>query len=69
MTYKQIETSREIRLWIGQIIVPTVTVVATMMTVPEVRHSVVKTVNNVGKSIKNKFNKENKKRKFKVIKG
>lgn len=28
MSYKQIEASREIRLWIGQIIVPAVTTVA-----------------------------------------
>lgn len=69
MTYKQIETSREIRLWIGQIVVPTVTVVATMMTVPEVRHSVVNGIKDVKTSIKNKLNKENKKRDFKVIKG
>lgn len=68
MTYKQIETSREIRLWIGQVIVPSVTVIGTMMAVPEVRQAVVTKVSNVGKSIKNKLNKENKKRKFKVIK-
>lgn len=28
MSYKQVEASREIRLWIGQIIVPAVTTVA-----------------------------------------
>ena len=28
MTYKQIEASRELRLWIGQVIVPTVSVTA-----------------------------------------
>ena len=26
MTYKQIEASRELRLWIGQVIVPAVTI-------------------------------------------
>ena len=41
MTYKQIEASREARLWIGQVIVPAVTCVATLMAVPEVRHAVV----------------------------
>lgn len=33
MTNKQIETSREIRLWIGQVIVPA----AMLVMVPEVR--------------------------------
>lgn len=37
MTWKQIETSREIRLWVGQIIVPTVTTVTGLMMIPEVR--------------------------------
>lgn len=37
MTYKQIEQAREIRLWIGQIIVPAITVATTMLTIPEVR--------------------------------
>ena len=40
MTYKQIETAREIRLWIGQIIVPAAAIVVPMMTVPEVRELV-----------------------------
>lgn len=34
MTYKQIEASREIRLWIGQVIVPAL---AFSMAFPEVR--------------------------------
>lgn len=41
MTYKQIEASREIRLWIGQIIVPAVTLAATTLAIPEVRQLVV----------------------------
>lgn len=40
MKYKHIEAAREARLWIGQIIVPTVTVIATTMTIPEVRQTV-----------------------------
>lgn len=40
MTYKQIEASREVRLWIGQIIVPAVTMVGTAMAIPEVRQAV-----------------------------
>ena len=34
MTYKQIEASRELRLWIGQVIVPAVTMPGAF---PEVR--------------------------------
>lgn len=54
MTYKQIETSREIRLWIGQIIVPAAMVV---MAVPEVREAAVAKVKDGYRSVKNKFKK------------
>ena len=37
MTYKQIETSREARLWIGQVFVPVATGVAIVMTNPNIR--------------------------------
>ena len=40
MTYKQIEASREARLWIGQVIVPAVTCVTIAMANPEVRKAV-----------------------------
>ena len=40
MTYKQIDASREVRLWIGQIIVPAITLAATTMAIPEVRQAV-----------------------------
>lgn len=40
MTYKQIEASREVRLWITQVIVPAVaTAVAVVSTVPAVREA------------------------------
>ena len=54
MTYKQIEASREARLWIGQVILPIVTAV---MLVPEAREAVVDKVKKVKKNIKNKFKK------------
>lgn len=54
MTYKQIETSREIRLWLTSIIVPTVTTVGTLMLVPEVRNAVKSKVNEVRLKIKKK---------------
>lgn len=37
MTYKQIEASREARLWIGQVIIPAVTCAAIAMSNPNVR--------------------------------
>lgn len=57
MTYKQIEASREARLWIGQVIIPAITVVGAAMTVPEVRKAVIEKVNNVKTAIKKKFKK------------
>ena len=57
MTYKQIEASREARLWIGQVIIPVITVVGAAMTVPEVRKAVIEKVNNVKTAIKKKFKK------------
>lgn len=54
MTYKQIETSREIRLWITQIIAP---VFIGAMLIPEVREGVKTTAKNVTNKIKNKFHK------------
>lgn len=57
MTYKQIEASREARLWLGQIIIPTFTLVATMMMVPEIRAGVVNTATKVKDKIKTKFKK------------
>lgn len=57
MTYKQIEASREARLWIGQVVVPIVSVIGAAMAVPEVRHAVVEKANNVKTAIKKKFKK------------
>lgn len=58
MTYKHIEASREARLWICQIVVPTVTIIGTMAAIPEVRKKVSDAYNNVKNSIKNKFKKD-----------
>ena len=54
MTYKQIETAREIRLWIGQIIIPACTVGVAMLSIPEVRGAVAAKAKDIKKSIKNK---------------
>ena len=58
MTYKQIEASREARLWISQVIIPAVTIVGTALAVPEVRTAVVEKSKQVTKSIKSKFKKQ-----------
>lgn len=58
MTYKQIEASREIRLWIGQVIVPAVaTVAAIFYTNPELRDKAANKVNDIKRNIKAKFKK------------
>lgn len=57
MTYKQIEASREARLWIGQIIVPAMTLAATSLAIPEVRQAVAAKANEVKQTIKNKRKK------------
>ena len=40
MKRKNVEAAREVRLWIGQIIVPGVTVLASALAIPEVRQAV-----------------------------
>ena len=40
MTRRQIDASRERRLWLSQIVIPTVTLAVTAMTIPEVREAV-----------------------------
>lgn len=63
MTYKQIEATREVRLWITQIVVPiATTVIATSIAIPEVRQAIATKC----KSVKNSINKKLK-RKEKVI--
>ena len=64
MTNRQVETSREIRLWVKDIVVPVVTTAAVIMiAVPGVGKSAMKKCTNVKNSIKNKLKKANKKEK------
>lgn len=55
MTYKQIEASREARLWLGQIIVPALTFAATTLAVPEVRQAIATKAMSVKQSIEQKM--------------
>ena len=57
MTYKQIEASREARLWICNVIVPAVTIIGTMAAIPQVRKTASDTYNYIKYTIKNKFKK------------
>ena len=58
MTYKQIEASREARLWITQVIVPTLAMAtATVMAVPELREAAVTKFNDVKSKINFKLKK------------
>lgn len=57
MTRKQIDASREARLWVGQIIIPAMTFAATTMAIPEVREAIAEKAKSVKQSIKNKVKK------------
>ena len=54
MTWKQIETSREIRLWVGQIIVP---LAGMAMFIPEVREAVGSKARKMKETINSKLHK------------
>lgn len=54
MTWRQIEASREARLWIRQIVLP---VAAVVMMVPEARNAVVEKAKEAKKAIETKFKK------------
>lgn len=58
MTHKQIEASREARLWIGQVIVPAITAAALVMSKPEARDYVTTKANAVKEKIKTTFCKK-----------
>ena len=54
MTYKQVEASREARLWLTQIVLP---IVVVTMLVPEARKAVVAKVKQAKKNIETAFKK------------
>ena len=57
MKRKNIEAAREVRLWIGQIIVPAVTLAATTLAIPEVRQAVAAKAKSVKNNIESKVKK------------
>lgn len=59
MTWKQIETSREVRLWVKEIAIPVVaTFAAACYAFPEFRKAVKTKASNMADKIKSKFKKE-----------
>ena len=58
MTRKQIDQAREVRLWIGQIVVPAMTLAATTMAIPEVRQAVAAKARSIKQSIEKKLKKD-----------
>ena len=56
MTYKQIEASIEVRLWIVQVIVPAI---ALTMAIPEARKKVIDKSKSIKRSIDERFKKTN----------
>ena len=54
MTYRQTETSREIRLWITQVIIP---IVGIAVMIPESREAIVNKCKETKDKIKSKFHK------------
>ena len=57
MTYRQIESSRERRLWITQVVMPTVLVAAAILGNREVREDLKDKVTDIKEKIKAKINK------------
>ena len=55
MKRKNIDTMREVRLWIGQIIVPAAVTVLTLYSIPEVRNSISAKTRKTKESIKTKL--------------
>ena len=67
MKRKNIDAMREVRLWIGQIVVPAVTVVGSALAIPEVRQAVATKANQWKESVENKIKKDKNER-FEVLK-
>lgn len=54
MTYKQIEAGREIRLWIGQVIVPAVGMSVALLANPEIRNAASRKLEDIKQTIRRK---------------
>lgn len=54
MTYRQIEASRELRLWIGQVIIPAVSVTAVILANPDVRNTAKQKLDSIKQKIQSR---------------
>jgi len=54
MTHKQIEASREARLWLTQVVLP---IVGVVMVVPETREAVLTKTKELKETVKNRLKK------------
>lgn len=57
MKRKTIDASREVRLWIGQVIVPAIMAGATILSIPGVKEKISSKVESGRTAIKNRFNR------------
>ena len=57
MKRRTIDAMREVRLWVGQIVVPAITLAATSMAILEVRQAVAAKASQWKRSIENKVKK------------
>ena len=57
MTYKQIEASREARLWIGQVIIPVATAATIVFANPDTRQFASDKMNELKANIKSRLKK------------
>ena len=57
MTRRQIDSSRERRLWIGQVVIPPLTLIVTAMSIPEVRETTKVKAKEIKRKIENRFKK------------
>ena len=57
MTYKQIEASREARLWIGQVIIPAATAAAVIIANPEARQKLAPIRSKLKPKLNSRFKK------------
>lgn len=68
MTYKDIEGSRNIRLWLVQVVVPLTSLAATtLIALPEARHAMGDAVGKINKSVKRLFKRESKRKLILVL--
>ena len=58
MTYRQIEASREIRLWLGQVIIPASLGIAAIMSNEDLRTKIGETFEKAKSSLTDRFGKK-----------